>query len=356
MRLICPNCDAEYEVDDAAIPQNGRDVQCSNCGHAWFQAHPEVEAEQEAEEALYEAPVAMPEPAAEPRGPVEPEAAPEPLAAQAEADWPEAEQEPGAAAMLAEDKEAQAEAEVAPPEFAELAPAVAEPEPEPDLPPEPDAPLTPEEAVAATLTAAATATEPQAAPSSAPPASATRRLDESVLAVLREEAEREAAARKGERAPGIETQVEMGLTGEEDSAGSGGIAAALRRVARLKGEADPAPPKTRREMLPAIEEINSTLRATSDRHSDEDNAIVDSLPDLNASRSGFGRGFMTLVLLAVVVVALYLAAPMIGERVPALKGAAETYVITVDAVRIWLDTQIQSLIATLRGYEGGQAG
>ncbi|TCM84630.1 zinc-ribbon domain-containing protein [Rhodovulum steppense] len=37
MRLICPNCDAQYEVDAAVIPGEGRDVQCSNCGHTWFQ-------------------------------------------------------------------------------------------------------------------------------------------------------------------------------------------------------------------------------------------------------------------------------------------------------------------------------
>ncbi|WP_207899546.1 zinc-ribbon domain-containing protein [Rhodovulum adriaticum] len=36
MRLTCPNCDAQYEVDDAVIPPEGRDVQCSNCGQTWF--------------------------------------------------------------------------------------------------------------------------------------------------------------------------------------------------------------------------------------------------------------------------------------------------------------------------------
>lgn len=43
MRLVCPNCDAQYEIDDGLIPQSGRDVQCSNCGHTWFegQAAPE---------------------------------------------------------------------------------------------------------------------------------------------------------------------------------------------------------------------------------------------------------------------------------------------------------------------------
>ncbi len=37
MRLVCPNCSAQYEVDDSAIPQEGRDVQCANCGVTWFQ-------------------------------------------------------------------------------------------------------------------------------------------------------------------------------------------------------------------------------------------------------------------------------------------------------------------------------
>ncbi len=37
MRLICPNCDAEYEVDGTLLPTEGRDVQCSNCNTTWFQ-------------------------------------------------------------------------------------------------------------------------------------------------------------------------------------------------------------------------------------------------------------------------------------------------------------------------------
>lgn len=37
MRLTCPNCNAQYEVDDSVIPRNGRDVQCSACAHTWYQ-------------------------------------------------------------------------------------------------------------------------------------------------------------------------------------------------------------------------------------------------------------------------------------------------------------------------------
>jgi predicted Zn finger-like uncharacterized protein len=80
MRLVCPNCDAEYEVDASAIPDGGRDVQCSNCGNAWFQMSPEAEAELAAEEALFDAPEAVAIPAqseAEPALP-EPKDEPEP--------------------------------------------------------------------------------------------------------------------------------------------------------------------------------------------------------------------------------------------------------------------------------------
>ncbi|MFP4328891.1 MAG: zinc-ribbon domain-containing protein, partial [Paracoccaceae bacterium] len=44
MRLICPNCGAQYEVPNDVIPQDGRDVQCSSCGHTWFQKHPAEDA------------------------------------------------------------------------------------------------------------------------------------------------------------------------------------------------------------------------------------------------------------------------------------------------------------------------
>ncbi len=40
MRIECPNCMAQYEVPQDALPQTGRDVQCSSCDHSWFQKHP----------------------------------------------------------------------------------------------------------------------------------------------------------------------------------------------------------------------------------------------------------------------------------------------------------------------------
>ena len=78
MRLQCPNCDAEYEVGASAIPFEGRDVQCSNCGHGWFQAHPDFEADYEIESALYDPPPPLAQgkkvPAPIPRRELDPEA------------------------------------------------------------------------------------------------------------------------------------------------------------------------------------------------------------------------------------------------------------------------------------------
>lgn len=41
MRITCPNCGAQYEVPDDVVPDEGRDVQCSNCGDTWFQTKTE---------------------------------------------------------------------------------------------------------------------------------------------------------------------------------------------------------------------------------------------------------------------------------------------------------------------------
>lgn len=37
MRLTCPNCAAQYDVPDTAIPEAGREVQCSACDETWLQ-------------------------------------------------------------------------------------------------------------------------------------------------------------------------------------------------------------------------------------------------------------------------------------------------------------------------------
>lgn len=42
MRLTCPNCGAQYEIPETAIPDDGREVQCSACGETWTQQRPDA--------------------------------------------------------------------------------------------------------------------------------------------------------------------------------------------------------------------------------------------------------------------------------------------------------------------------
>jgi predicted Zn finger-like uncharacterized protein len=261
MRLICPNCDAEYEVDDAAIPDAGRDVQCSNCGHAWFQGPPEVEP------------------------------------ATAVIDQPD----PDATSVD------EAEANEAPPS---------------DMPPD-----------------------------AAPDAPQPRTVDDSVLAILKEEAERELSARREEEAVPVETQPDLGLD-------AGPAAARAQQIAMMRGEAataEPAKQVTRRELLPDIEEINSTLRPSAAvRHDeDEDDDGPMALPQVR-TRSGFRSGFVLMLLLAAVLVALYLMAPRLAQQIPGAKGALDAYVAGVDQARVGLDGATKSVIAALQRWAGSE--
>lgn len=301
MRLICPNCDAEYQVDDAAVPASGRDVQCSNCGHAWFQLHADAEIAQEAEDALFgDAAVAD---AAIP--------APQPAAPKADVDE---------------------------------GPAVVE--------------------------------------AAMRPVAVRQSLAESVLSVLREEAERETAVRReegpAETLGSVETQPDLGL---EDVVQAGPVSAAARHIARLKGtgqdraavpdiaeERDlPGEPDlasdadfafapeprvaARRDLLPDIEEINSTLRANADRAKDDDDEI-DALPDLRPRRSGFRSGFILMMVLAVVLAMAYIMAPRIVAQIPGSAPALRAYVSAVDGGRLWLDEVMKSASGSLRSLTG----
>jgi len=263
MRLICPNCDAEYEVDDAAIPDTGRDVQCSNCGHAWFQLPPEIELALEQEEELFGKPSTS--------------------------------------------------------------------DPVPDLG---DAAPAPGTAAAADLP--------------------RRPVDENLMAILREEAEREAAARRAEAPPVVETQPDLGLTPPPAAPPASGLAAAARRIAELKGQ-DPdrvGKPATRRDLLPDIEEINSSLKGS------------DPLPDLaeeegtaHSRARGFRSGFAFSLVIAVFAAAVYTAAPRISAHLPATEAPLQAYVAGVDQARLWLDGVMKAATEAVRGLtqDGGTA-
>ena len=275
MRLKCPSCGAQYEVPDDVIPEEGRDVQCSNCGNTWFQTQ-DTSTSPQALEAAAKAPkdeVWHPE--------VDSDIA----------DRPSVNQEPA---------------------------------------PRPAAPATPPK---------------------------RRELDPSVADILREEAELEARARRAE-AGVLEEQPDLGLQEPEDEAAKR-ARQAQERMRKLRGEPSEAAaaaavaptlserPKSRRDMLPDVEEINQTLRASNERR--EMRSVQADLEDDDEPSGGFGRGFIYTILLFAIAAALYVYAPQIGESVPQLKAPLESYAATVDQVRAWLDGQIAALMGTITG-------
>ena len=287
MRLTCRNCDAQYEVDDAAIPPKGRDVQCSGCGHAWFQMRVD----------------AVPQLRPEVSAPVDP-AGPDPAAAM----W----SDPG---VHTKDDPARTE------------------------------PLTDEG-------------PPPVLPEAQEDAALRRRgLDDTVLEVLREEAAREAAVRRAEAPPPIEVQTDLGLAPPPPPLPPSVLAARqsfadfLVSPDELTLEEDTqARPASRRELFPDIEEINSTLRASSEPRGDESEAGTET--HVGADRRGFRTGFLMIILIAVLLSLLYAMAPRIVAAVPASESAMQAYVEGVDLARLSVDAALQSAIRSLRSLSG----
>lgn len=268
MRLICPNCDAQYEVVDDVIPTEGRDVQCSNCGQTWFQHHRDHK----------------------------------PVTAD-EIDDP---------AHVAEPDDAPAEDEVR---------------------------------------------------IATPPRPKRRELDASVADILRQEAELEAKARDGQV---LESQPDLGLPDTENDADRRGQQA-RDRMARLRGET-PEPTESevteeaataaalgsRRDLLPDIEEINSTLRSSGDRQSGAAGAGARMMPPPPQKKSGFRSGFLLMIVLAVGLGAIYVFAPQIAQTVPQADPYLSGYVAQIDTVRATLDGQVRSLLAWLDALASSQ--
>lgn len=230
MRLNCPNCGAQYEVADDVIPQDGRDVQCSNCAHTWF--------EQPAGSGIESAFADLPSQ----RKAAEPAKRPKPAVESTEAPAP------------ARDRQ-------------ELDPAIAD--------------------------------------------------------ILREEAAREAEARRKEDQTAFQSQPDLGID-----------AAIQPKRERPVRQPAPEPASLSKQLLPDIEEINSSLRPGSDRIE-----LDDSSSKTNAKKkpSGFRRGFLFVILILLLLVCVYVFAPQISELVPQTAQILENYVNAVNDMRLKLD-------------------
>jgi len=287
MRLICPECDAEYEVPGEVIPPSGRDVQCSACDHVWFVRPDDTSGARAATNApdpwdcLAEPPTVSPDPAPAPAGPLgapdeetreeigtATEDAPGPIAA--EPQRPRRELDPDMLNILREEAEFSARAREA-----ERSSGRAVPDPAPV-----EEPAEETEAVAATPSVS---------------------MDTSPAA--RDEAE----TRDGE------------LPAATDTAGR-------------------EPTAETPSVLPRAEAISATLATDAARN-----------PGAGASAYGResrrGKGFLTGIAIGALALAVYVFAPQIAVGVPEFTGALESYVAWVDTLRAWLEGQVSSTLS-----------
>lgn len=156
------------------------------------------------------------------------------------------------------------------------------------------------------------------------PAPTEKRIDKTVLDVLRQEAERELAERKQAR-PAVETQPELGLVS--------------RAPARASDTARPpreAAPGSRRSLLPDVEVISPEIETANAAHAARSASEAAQRDDDAAAAPGreFRRGLAYVLLAGGVLVGLYLLAPMLAEWVPALAGPLAGYVTMVDGLRL----------------------
>ncbi|PQO21889.1 hypothetical protein C2I36_15955, partial [Rhodobacteraceae bacterium WD3A24] len=219
-------------------------------------------------------------------------------------------------------------------------------------------------------------------------------IDPSVLSILREEAARESRARRGEAGP-VETQPDLGLTaepaprprppraaprgdaGEEKdtpgpsakaprppsqvAASSEGSAGRRQRPAGRGADDETAPTEglrsRGRERLPDIDDINPTLRPGSESPSREDFEAVAPTPETPPrTAAGFRLGFGLALIVAAALLVVYVAAPWLAERFPALDPVLQEYSARVDALRGWLDGAVQRAVAALTAMISGEGG
>lgn len=392
MRLTCPNCGAQYEVPDDIIPTGGRDVQCSNCGNTWFQVHADMQAEEPVEEAVAEVVSAATEDAATdestpPEEEVFEEVEPPELSIEVEPEDDhdvfddEDEVNPDDLDLGGEDWDLETEEEWAqgdepqPEEttaFTEnLVEAVADttdeqeedaesqhsPAPEPDYEVEQEAALGQEADLA-----------PEAPPEDEPtlesePAPKPRGLDDSVKDILREEVEYESRARAAEQPQSLETQGDLGLDRGEDRPTNANRRAdeAANRLRRLRSQDDTAAAAavaatvrsakdTRRDLLPDIEEINSTLRTSGDTSRNPD---LGQKANNSASRArGFRLGFALVILLAGAAVFVYSSHDSLSQSYPQAAPYIDSFMASANGARIWLDDKVASLFLKLNALTG----
>ena len=330
MRLICPNCDAQYDVEDGAVPPEGRDVQCSNCSHVWYQ-RPDGPSRVErliGRSAAAEA-AAMPETDPAALEIIHEEVERETQARQEEGGALETQDDLGLDAAGPLERIAAARARRSSDDEAVTPALEVEPDHIPEVTSEPATELATEPATGATtepefeaepepvVSETDTASSKEDAPSAQPVAETAP--TEELAAETTTEAERDPFDAPSETDKGI-------LDEQTDDA-------AAEEVAK-------------RQRLPDIEEINSTLSDAPIVVVEDQEAETDA-QRLPRRRRGFRIGFGLALMATALLIGIYVQASELAERFPDYADIFTQIGENGDRFRIWLDGTAQDLVEVL---------
>lgn len=347
MRLICPNCDAQYEVGEGVIPADGRDVQCSNCGHTWFQ-YPDGYDDRPQEQLEDDRSLTS---QVQDNDPVDDELADDNFEESLRAALDSAEDENDAEVDVPKIvSESEADFKAA----AEAATLDDEPEMEPSPVNEPD--IEPIDDID---------TDDKIAVVAAAASAGRRALPDDIAEILRTEAKREREARGDDSNADLETQSDLGLDEPSDRADRRATNA-RRRMAQFRGDdgddsdfddfdtpSEKSVDKSKRSStLPDIDDINSSLRATSDRKREAAAAATDPAQKSRSRRSGFRLGFYLMIFAAIGLGMAYVMAPKIIEALPQAEPYVSAWVKFADQLRWSLDGLIRAAIRKIAELTG----
>ncbi len=194
-----------------------------------------------------------------------------------------------------------------------------------DVEPKPPQAKEPEQVAATEVKVEDTAeTEtPEAEAPKPPKTDSDSNLDPSVASILREEAEREAGLRAKET-ENLESQPDLGLEAHTEPEAK----VAPKRPAATETASE----GSRRDVLPDVEAISTTLRSDT----------ADDTPEATEpprKSSGFIRGFGLILTIGIVLYLVYGNARQISDAVPQAEPILKPYVSLVDQARIWLESQ-----------------
>jgi hypothetical protein len=134
----------------------------------------------------------------------------------------------------------------------------------------------------------------------------------------------------------------------------GAVRAQVRPVAGgSRGGGRAAAASARRDLLPDIDEINSTLRSDADRGEAERGEADDGA--VGERRRGFRLGFGLMILLAAGMIGLYLASGWLAATVPALEPFLIAYVAWANGLAAWLDGLLAAGVDGLSALTGNAA-